>query len=396
MKGHWVVLLIASDGRGGYKTHVFSTGSHALTENVCNVAKKAMITSGRGNRKPYVERLCVPTQEDSLECGYLVIDFLDHLARAVRSGSDPEDTIARAVRSYCDARNGTDPVPPSRAASPETSDYQTRATAAESGHSCKGCSKWFRRKRDCARYENSSCPILNPKPKEKFQCSVCSRSFVRKRKCEHHERKKTCRKRFQCSDCDQFFVRKYHFERHEQETCPIRHPKPKPKFQCSMCGGSFTTKQACTRHENEICPKNPSAKKTSRWTTKLRNMYNAKRRRQRSDARAAKHETTVDDTLEAYWKDKPIYRTKEEVIEICRTDKLSSARIQDMLDEARKRVGRQTPVCACATCGEMCFYREGHFKELADAWFDKFKVSQATYDGYTARRVDSCMSVFPM
>ena len=104
----------------------------------------------------------------------------------------------------------------------------------------------------------------------------------------------------------------------------------------------------------------------------------------------------MDDTLEAYWKDKPRYRTKEEVIELCRTDKLSSARIQDMLDEARKRVGRQTPVCACATCGEMCFYREGHFKELADAWFDKFKVSQATYDGYTARRVDSCMSVFPM
>ncbi len=388
--------MIASDGRGGYKTHVFSTGSHALTENVCSVAKKAMITSGSGNRKPYVERLCVPTQEDSLECGYLVIDFLDHLARAVRSGSDPEDTIARAVRSYCDARNGTDPVPPSRAASPETSDCQTRATAAESGHSCKGCSKWFRRKDNCTRHENSSCPILNPKPKEKFQCSNCGGSFTTKYKCEQHERKKTCRKRFQCSDCDRFFVRKYNFERHERETCPIRHPKPKPKFQCSMCGGSFTTKQACTRHENEICPKNPSAKKTSRWTTKLRNMYNAKRRRHRRDARAAKQETAADETLEAYWKDKPIYRTKEEVIEICRTDKLSSARIQDMLDEARKRVGRQTPVCACATCGEMCFYREGHFKELADAWFDKFKVSQATYDGYTARRVDSCMSVFPM
>ncbi len=396
MEGHWVVLLIASDGRGGYKTHVFSTGSHALTENVCSVAKKAMITSGRGNRKPYVERLCVPTQEDSLECGYLVIDFLDHLARAVWFGSDPEDTIARAVRSYCDARNGTDPVPPSRAASAETSDRQTRATAAESGHSCKGCSKSFRRKRNCTRHENSSCPILNPKPKEKFQCSNCGGSFTTKYKCEQHERKKTCRKRFQCSDCDRFFVRKYNFERHERETCPIRHPKPKPKFQCSMCGGSFTTKQACTRHENEICPKNPSAKKTSRWTTKLRNMYNAKRRRQRSDARAAKQETAADDTLEAYWKDKPIYRTKEEVIEICRTDKLSSARIQDMFDEARKHVGRRTPVCVCATCGEMCFYHEGHFKELADAWFDKFKVSQATYDGYTARRVDSCMSVFPM
>ncbi len=339
MKGHWVVLLIASDGRGGYKTHVFSTGSHALTENVCSVAKKAMITSGSGNRKPYVERLCVPTQEDSLECGYLVIDFLDHLARADWFGSDPEDTIARAVRSYCDARNGTDPVPPSRAASPETSDCQTRATAAESGHSCKGCSKSFRRKRNCTRHENSSCPILNPKPKEKFQCSNCGRSFTSKQICDQHERKKTCRKRFQCSDCDQFFVRKYHFERHEQETCPIRHPKPKPKFQCSMCGGSFTTKQACTRHENEICPKNPSAKKTSRWTTKLRNMHNAKRRRQRSDARAAKQETAADETLEAYWKDKPIYRTKEEVIEICRTDKLSSARIQDMLDEARSALG---------------------------------------------------------
>ena len=82
----------------------------------------------------------------------------------------------------------------------------------------------------------------------------------------------------------------------------------------------------------------------------------------------------MDDTLEAYWKDKPRYQTKEEVIELCRTDKLSSARIQDMLDEARKRVGRRTPVCACATCGEMCFYHEGHFKELADAWLDRKSV----------------------
>ena len=88
----------------------------------------------------------------------------------------------------------------------------------------------------------------------------------------------------------------------------------------------------------------------------------------------------MDDTVEAYWKDKPYYRTKEEVIELCKTDKLAGARIQDMLDKAREHVGRQTPVCVCTACGEMCLYREGKFRKLADEWFDKFKVSQETYD----------------
>ncbi len=51
-----------------------------------------------------------------------------------------------------------------------------------------------------------------------------------------------------------------------------------------------------------------------------------------------------------------------------------------MLDKARERIGRQTPVCVCTACGETCLYREGKFRKLADEWFDKFKVSQETYD----------------
>ena len=151
LDGHWAVLIIASDGGGGYKTHLFSTLKDGLTAGILKVARKAMITSENG--KPYIERLRVPTQEDSLECGNLVIEFLDHLARAVWFGSNPEDSIARAVTTYCATRNGTAPPSTPQATSPETSDHRKQATATERGHSCKGCSQRFRRKCECTRHE---------------------------------------------------------------------------------------------------------------------------------------------------------------------------------------------------------------------------------------------------
>ena len=63
---------------------------------------------------------------------------------------------------------------------------------------------------------------------------------------------------------------------------------------------------------------------------------------------------------------------------------------QEILVAVDERLGRRTPMCVCTTCGEMCLYHEGNFKELADAWFDRFKVSQDTYDlEYTTIRGDS-------
>ena len=43
-------------------------------------------------------------------------------------------------------------------------------------------------------------------------------------------------------------------------------------------------------------------------------------------------------------------------------------------------MGRRTPVCVCATCGDILLFQEGRLIPLVDEWFENFKVSQAEYD----------------
>ncbi len=169
------------------------------------------------------------------------------------------------------------------------------------------------------------------------------------------------------------------------------HPDVKEKkFVCSMCGKLLATKQNLQRHENGTCPELPSAKRTSRWTTKLKKKYNAERRQKYRDARARTIAEAPIETLTRFWDDKPIYETEDEVKQTCVEDTLTRDTKQEILAAVDERLGRRTPMCVCTTCGEMCLYHEGNFKELADAWFDPFKVSQDTYDlEYTTIREDS-------
>ncbi len=169
------------------------------------------------------------------------------------------------------------------------------------------------------------------------------------------------------------------------------HPDVKEKkFVCSMCGKLLATKQILQRHEDGQCPELPSAKRTSRWTTKLKKKYNAERRQKYRDARARTIAEAPVETLAGYWVDKPVYDTEDEVKQTCVEDTLTRDTKQEILAAVDERLGRTTPICMCATCGDMCLYHEGDFEELADAWFDRFKVSQDTYDlEYTTIRGDS-------
>ena len=126
-------------------------------------------------------------------------------------------------------------------------------------------------------------------------------------------------------------------------------------------------------------------KKMKRQTAEQRQRYRKSEYKQRHqkcrDARVQKEAGAADETQEAYWSDKPFFRTKEEVIELCNTDKLDDDRRKEILDAVRKRLGRKAPLCVCTTCGEACLYREGEFKNLTDEWFDNFKVTQEDYNG---------------
>ncbi len=92
---HYAILLIVSDGSGEYKINILSTLQDAPTDGILKVARKAMIIGE--NRKPYVERLDVPTQERNLECDQLVIEFLFLLVPAVWYSSTPGESIRKVV-----------------------------------------------------------------------------------------------------------------------------------------------------------------------------------------------------------------------------------------------------------------------------------------------------------
>ena len=111
----------------------------------------------------------------------------------------------------------------------------------------------------------------------------------------------------------------------------------------------------------------------------LENDY-SQRRQKRRDARTQREDGAAEEAREAYWRDKPVFRTKEEVKELCKTEKLNDDGRKDILGKVRERLGRKTPACVCTTCGEMCLYREGTFKKLTDGWFKRFEVTQEAYD----------------
>ena len=72
---------------------------------------------------------------------------------------------------------------------------------------------------------------------------------------------------------------------------------------------------------------------------------------ERREIRKQRVEGAAEEAREAYWRDKPVFRTKEQVKELCKTEKLNDDRRKDILDWVRKRLGRKTPVCVCTTCG---------------------------------------------
>ena len=115
-----------------------------------------------------------------------------------------------------------------------------------------------------------------------------------------------------------------------------------------------------------------------------------KQKQKRRADRKMREENAVSETLGNYYLDKPFFRNRDELMDLCRSEMLTMGRKQEILDEFKTAMGRRTPVCVCATCGEICFLDEGDLMMLADKWFDEFKVSQTEYDAYRV----VCMNQF--